>query len=329
MENLLAIVIPAYKAIYLSKTLESIAGQTNQNFRLYIGDDASPDSVEKIVQLSKVRKDTLVYQRFPENLGKESLTEHWKRCIEMSSEPYVWLFSDDDVMTPNCVESFYRALETTTGKYDLYRFQTSVINNEGKVIAVNPPHPKCEPWLTFAYFLLRQLRFTCQQEMIFSRRKYESIGGFMNFPLAWCSDHAFAIACAKPNGIYTMEEGRVLFRQSKANFSSQRGREIDCQKLLAGEKFVAWLMTEFNDPDGEGFPNKETMSSLAKERFLYSLRLHGCHRSAREFLRVYRFLLETLGEKRFSALARIGYYELRLLVEKIKRFQKIIMFPSN
>ncbi|MGQ9690925.1 MAG: glycosyltransferase family 2 protein [Thermoproteota archaeon] len=329
MENLLAIVIPAYKGAYLSKTLESIANQTVQRFILYIGDDASPDPIEEIVQSSQVRKDRLVYRRFPENLGRKALTEHWNRCIAMCSEPYVWLFSDDDVMTPDCVESFYRALGETNGKYDLYRFQTSMINNEDKVIAMNPPHPKVEAWEKFAYFLLRQLRFACQQEMIFRRRKYDSIGSFINFPLAWCSDHAFAIACAKPYGIYTMEEGRVLFRQSGTNFSSQRGRQIDRQKLMAAEQFVAWLMTQFNDLDVESFPNRETMRLLAKERFLYSLRLHGCHRSAGEFLRVYRFLLQTLGEKRFSALTRIGYYELKLLVEKMKRFQKIMMFPSN
>lgn len=325
MENLLAIVVPAYKATYLSKTLESIASQTVQDFRLYIGDDASPDPIEKIVQSSQVRKDRLVYRRFLVNIGKESLTEHWNRCITMSSEPYVWLFSDDDIMTPECVENFYRALERTNGKYDLYRFQTSVINKEDKIIAINPPHPKFETWETFAYFLLKQLRLTCQQEMIFTRRKYNSIGGFINYPLAWCSDHAFAIACAKPNGIYTMEEGRVLFRQSGANFSSQRGREIDAQKLLAAEKFVTWLMSQFSELGGENFPSKETMISLAKERFLYSLRLHGCHHSVWKFLEVYRFLSQTLGEKRLSALARISYYELKLLVEKIKRFPKIII----
>ena len=41
----LAIVIPAYKAAFFERTLESIALQTDQRFRVYIGDDASDDAL--------------------------------------------------------------------------------------------------------------------------------------------------------------------------------------------------------------------------------------------------------------------------------------------
>ena len=45
---MLAIVIPYYKIIFFEKTLESLAQQTDKRFRVYIGDDASPDSPEKL-----------------------------------------------------------------------------------------------------------------------------------------------------------------------------------------------------------------------------------------------------------------------------------------
>ena len=49
--NKLAIIIPAYKPDYLEETLESLTKQTNKDFKIYIGDDASPFYLENIVEL--------------------------------------------------------------------------------------------------------------------------------------------------------------------------------------------------------------------------------------------------------------------------------------
>lgn len=57
----LAIVIPAYKGRFLKKTLDSIAVQAHKDeFVLYIGDDASPERLDKIVE-SYQNKVNLVY----------------------------------------------------------------------------------------------------------------------------------------------------------------------------------------------------------------------------------------------------------------------------
>ena len=49
MKDTLAIIIPAYKPDYLEETLESLTKQTNKDFKIYIGDDASPFYLENIV----------------------------------------------------------------------------------------------------------------------------------------------------------------------------------------------------------------------------------------------------------------------------------------
>lgn len=43
----LAIIIPAYKVDFIDQTFESILKQTNQNFHLYVFDDASPYPVRE------------------------------------------------------------------------------------------------------------------------------------------------------------------------------------------------------------------------------------------------------------------------------------------
>ncbi|MCS3153719.1 glycosyltransferase [Phocaeicola dorei] len=94
----MAIVIPAYKGRFLKETLDSIAVQAHKDeFVLYIGDDASPERLDKIVE-SYQNKVNLVYHRFSENMGGKDLVAHWERCIQLSAEPFIWLFSDDDLM---------------------------------------------------------------------------------------------------------------------------------------------------------------------------------------------------------------------------------------
>lgn len=66
----MAIVIPAYKGRFLKETLDSIAVQAHKDeFVLYIGDDASPERLDKIVE-SYQNKVNLVYHRFSENMGQ-------------------------------------------------------------------------------------------------------------------------------------------------------------------------------------------------------------------------------------------------------------------
>ena len=46
----LAIIIPAYKATFLSAALDSISAQTCKDFTLYVGDDCSPEPIGNIVE---------------------------------------------------------------------------------------------------------------------------------------------------------------------------------------------------------------------------------------------------------------------------------------
>ena len=121
MKKSLAIIIPAFKKRFLRETLNSIASQTCKNFTVYIGDDYSPDNLEVIVDEFRNLID-LKYVRFKNNIGAKNLVKHWNRCLNLiNDEEWVWLFSDDDLMEPNCVDLFYKELENETEKL-IFRF---------------------------------------------------------------------------------------------------------------------------------------------------------------------------------------------------------------
>lgn len=78
----LAIVIPAYKGRFLKETLDSIAVQAHKDeFVLYIGDDASPERLDKIVE-SYQNKVNLVYHRFSENMGGRPIGRGVSSCLQ-------------------------------------------------------------------------------------------------------------------------------------------------------------------------------------------------------------------------------------------------------
>ena len=240
----LAVVIPAYKAEYLAEALASLAAQTDKRFRVYLGDDASPGPLGEICNRYAHKLD-LVYHRFPENLGRDSLVDQWHRCIQLSSEPWVWLFSDDDVMEAGCVEAFYGALDETKGKYDLYRFNTSNIDEAGRVVRICPPHPLVESGLEFAYHRLCRNRESYVSEYVFSREVFRENDGMVRFPLAWCSDDASWIAFAGDMGIFTIYGPRVFWRQSQLNISFTRPRQKE-DKLKACALFLKWLNSKYD-----------------------------------------------------------------------------------
>ena len=121
----LAFVIPAFKERFLAATLASLAEQTNQDFSVYIGDDASQYNLPEIIEPFR-DKLKLQYRRFNDNLGHNSLVKHWGRCVDLSTEEYFCLLADDDVIDRNCVAEFYADLNESNERYDVYKFSNSL-----------------------------------------------------------------------------------------------------------------------------------------------------------------------------------------------------------
>jgi hypothetical protein len=291
----LAIVIPAYRAKFLEAALQSVLAQTDQRFNLYVFDDASPEPVQAVVEKFQTLR-PLTCHRFTENMGGRSLAGHWSRCIALSQEPWVWLFSDDDVMEPECVASFYRTLAATAGKFDVYRFDTVVIDENGGLLRLNPPHPEQETWRELAYFLLRSLRVSTAQEVIVSRAAYELAGGWFELPLAWGSDHASQMIWAGTKGLRRIDGARVRWRWSGQNVSSTRDRKLKMTKVRACMAYVAWLLKRVQEMPEAHFPLPDTVfKALARDWFIQHLAHQRQLYSPGEAWHISRFLSQTWG----------------------------------
>ncbi len=240
---MLAIVIPAFKVKFLSRTLASLCVQTNKNFNVYVGDDNSTDDIENCVNLFK-DKLNLKYKKFEENLGGKSLTSHWQRCIDMVvDEEWLWLLPDDDTASLECVDSFYKELEKDTAKKKLFRFQTNHINEDD--VLLNHTNP-CPPLESNVDFLIKKLQFernSSLAEYIFSKEAFISYGGFVDLPLAWGSDDLLWIKLSQENDIVTLPMGKVSLRQSDLNISNNNTSYTNI-KFEAKYEYLLFLMRD-------------------------------------------------------------------------------------
>lgn len=236
----LAIVIPAYKDMFFDKTLLSIANQTCKEFTLYIGNDSSLYDLKSLVNLYQDRID-IVYKYFDENLGGKDLVAQWERCIDLvGDENWIWLFSDDDMMDPNCVESFYNTLHLNP-QYDLFHFNVTHVDEDRNIVAKITDYPEV---LTIEEFLELSLNgnYSFVVEYIFRKSHFYKLGRFQHFDLAWYSDNATWIKLGKKMGIRNIGNANVYFRTSPFNLTpNYSDKDILKRKFYSQIEYAGWI----------------------------------------------------------------------------------------
>lgn len=261
MQNKLAIIIPAFKSLFLKQTIESISEQSCKDFTLYIGDDASHEDIYGIIKQYESRIN-IVYHRFAENLGGKSLTGQWDRCVALSKdEPYIWLFSDDDEMSENAVSSFYDEIEKNAD-YNLHRFDLNIIDEKSD-ITKELSYPDLQDEKDFFKDRINESMYSCITQYIFTRLAYNSNSGFISFPLAWFSDDASVIKFAHGKGIKKVSGAKVKWRFADGiNISSSK--KFEKQKARAVFEYALWFNHNLNNHFSRDEINTLTRIFLSK-----------------------------------------------------------------
>lgn len=258
MSTKLAIIIPAYKDVFLFKTLESIAKQTDKNFNLYICNDNSPYNIDRVLNVfSRKYQIPYKYIKFRENLGGKDLVAHWNRCIEqIEDEEWIWLFSDDDMFENKCVEIVNKAICTNISE-DVIHLNISIIDKYDRL------YRECNPYKShlssgeFFEKLYSGKIDARMPEFVFRRKVLEDKGKFVSFDLAWRSDNATIINCGYPNGIKTLSDigTKVLWRYSDDNISAKYDDDMSSRKDKSTVNFFNWL---------DEFDKKNDILSISK-----------------------------------------------------------------
>ncbi|WP_333600057.1 glycosyltransferase family 2 protein [Flavobacterium sp.] len=239
---MLAIVIPYYKQSYFESTLASLSSQTNKNFKVYIGDDASPENPDVLLEKYSGKFD-FTYKKFDENLGSKSLTQQWQRCLDLvKDESWVMILGDDDVLGENAVESFYNAAdEIANNKCNVIRFATQKINKEGALISEIYNHPVIEKATAFLARMYSGKTRSSLSEYIFNK-KILLEKGFANFPLAWHSDVVLVLEVSHFKKVFSINQAVIKVRIAENSITGSD--KYNKQKSKADERFGIYLLKQ-------------------------------------------------------------------------------------
>lgn len=218
---MLSIIIPYYKLTFFEATVQSLANQTDKRFKVYIGDDASPEDPTKLIDKYKGTFD-FVYHKFEDNLGSISLTKQWERCIALSNdEEWIMILGDDDVLGKNVVEAFYaNLLEIEKEEIRIVRFRTSVILNDSKIPIYQTVNPKFEAISDFYYRKFKGLTRSSLSEYIFKSEIYKK-NKFKQYPLGWHSDDRAWLDFSENKPIYSISDAEIEIRISEQSISGK------------------------------------------------------------------------------------------------------------
>ncbi|MFV8372619.1 glycosyltransferase family 2 protein [Flavobacterium sp. LB2P74] len=218
---MLAIVIPFYKLTFFEETLDSISRQTNKQFKVYIGDDASPENPTNL--LNKYQgKFEFSYDRFENNLGGISLTRQWERCIALTvDEEWLMILGDDDYLGDNVVQQFYAHLPEFVTKANVVRFASQLVYEPEQTKSKIYTHPVLESATESFYRKFKRIAMSSLSEYVFSRKAFEKYG-FYDYPLAWNSDDRAWLDFSQDQPIYSINESVVYPRMSHLNITGKR-----------------------------------------------------------------------------------------------------------
>jgi glycosyltransferase involved in cell wall biosynthesis len=218
----IAVVVPFFKGYFFEELLNSLANQSDGDFRVFVGDDNSENPplnlIEKYKDILQIS-----YVRFDINLGSEDLAAQWNRCVKLApNSDWIWVIPDDDLPSENCIEEIKKScLIADRVRSNIIHVPCITINSRGDVLTDREDWPSIT---NSCDFYLRHLKGEVSglslANSVYRRNKFESVGGFISLPKAWGSDHATTLSVADGGSIVTAPKASLKFRMSNYNISS-------------------------------------------------------------------------------------------------------------
>lgn len=208
----LAIVIPYFKIDHFEEVLKSLCVQTNQNFSLYIGNDASPD--DPLPVLNKYFKpNEYQYFDYQENLGGENLSFQWDRILKNVTEDWFQILGDDDFISANLVEEFHKNIINAENSINVIKIRSMLCDGDGNITkqlynSFSTGHYSVIDFMIkkFAGRLNSSL-----SEHIFRMETYRKVG-FASYDLAWHTDDLLILEASDFKRFLFIAEANVFVR---------------------------------------------------------------------------------------------------------------------
>ena len=243
-----SVIVPNYNhARFLPKRIESILGQTYQDFELILLDDCSEDESRSV--LSAYAADARVRVEFN---GANSGTpfKQWNKGVRMAQGKYVWIAESDDYADEGLLEHLVKLLETDEGvAYAYCRSWRTDENGEvdGLIDAFDPPdlarwsRDFCSEGVDACRLYFVQTNIVANASaVVFRKSVYEAVGG-ADETLRLCGDWKLWAAMALRGKIGYVSEPLNYYRFHGGSVRSGTGS--DGRGVAEAIRVVRWIMS--------------------------------------------------------------------------------------
>jgi len=235
MEIKFSIGLPAVKSVFLEDSIKSVLNQSYKNFELIIFNNGAQEEIKKIVDYFK--DDRIKYYESE----CEGIIKDWNKCLYKAKGDYFALFSDDDLYDENFLLEIYNLIK----KYPnapLFKVRTRIINHKGQTINISSSLAEYETPADFVWHRIKNNRLQYAGDFVAKTEALKKIGGFFDFPDAWCSDDATWFTLANESGIVCTN--KLLFNYRVSQFTVSNSGKLE-KKIDAINHFYDWLKNDF------------------------------------------------------------------------------------
>ena len=299
---MLTIIIPYYKISFFKETLQSLERQTCKNFKLFIGNDASPENPENLIK-ETLKTTDFIYKEYTDNVGSQNLVKQWERCIQdCGITEWFQILGDDDVISENFVKEFYNNIEVIDSeRSNVIKYSQRWIDESGKPFKEYSVQPKLLSALENWKEKYIKGQRSSLSEHIFRKSAYEKVK-FRHFPLAWGTDDLAVFEISGTAPVYFISDAKVEVRISSQSISGSG--ELYLEKQRHAISFETYFINKYH----QQLP-KEFISDKINQQINFAFH----HRYSDLKLNLVKYYWH-LGE--FKKLAKLPFIYFNLILKR-------------
>lgn len=173
---MVSVIIPNYNhAPYLTERMESVLGQTYQDFEIIILDDCSTDNSREVIE--RYRGNSHVSQIVYNEQNSGGVFKQWKKGISLAKGELIWIAESDDKSDPQFLETLVRCF-TNHGDLALAFCKSILFDGKGKTWTMDTEgleEGKYDSRTFISRFMSRSCVMLNASSCLFSKRAFDKI----------------------------------------------------------------------------------------------------------------------------------------------------------
>lgn len=216
-----SVIVPNYNhAPYLRQRIDSIIGQTYQDFELILLDDCSTDNSREV--LGSYRDNPHVSHIVFNETNGGTPFKQWDKGIELAQGEWIWIAESDDWAAPKFLETLMSAVDQHPECGLAYTW-TNWVDSEGKLLWESFETGKMICYGSEQF--IKQKLLQCNSianvsECVFRKKLYHSSETYRYEKMRLCGDWFFYVLLAEQAPVLEVQQLLSNYRQHNTNVSS-------------------------------------------------------------------------------------------------------------